>query len=41
MGMGSLGIAMAGLSPAHLYGLFAIPYVLAALAMLGIGARDP
>jgi hypothetical protein len=29
-----------GWTPAHLYGLFAIPYVLAALAMLGIGARE-
>ena len=30
-----------GWTPAHLYVLFAIPYVLAALAMLGIGAREP
>jgi benzoate transport len=47
IGIGRLGAILApilsgalldrGWTPAHLYGLFAIPYVLAALAMLGIG----
>jgi MFS transporter, AAHS family, vanillate permease len=51
IGIGRLGAIVApilsgalldqGWTPAHLYGLFAIPYVLAALAMLGIGAREP
>ena len=51
IGVGRLGAILApilsgalldrGWTPAHLYGLFAIPYVLAALAMLGIGAREP
>ena len=51
IGIGRLGAILApilsgalldrGWTPAHLYGLFAIPYVLAALAMLGIGAREP
>jgi benzoate transport len=50
IGIGRLGAILApilsgalldrGWTPAHLYGLFAIPYVLAALAMLGIGARE-
>ncbi|MDB6015005.1 MAG: transporter [Gammaproteobacteria bacterium] len=50
IGIGRLGAILApvisgalldkGWTPAHLYVLFAIPYVLAALAMMGIGARE-
>ena len=51
IGVGRLGAILApsisgalldmGWAPAHLYVLFAIPYVLAALAMMGIGTRSP
>ena len=51
IGVGRLGAILApsisgalldkGWTPAHLYVLFAIPYVLAALAMMGIGTRSP
>ena len=50
IGMGRLGAILApvisgalldqGWTPAHLYVLFAIPYLLAALAMMGIRARE-
>jgi cyanate permease len=50
IGIGRLGAILAplisgalldkGWTPAHLYVLFAIPCVLAALAMMGIGARE-